>query len=187
MNGAKASTPADPEQHRSESQRAMISEPSSSTADSERTDPTAIVEVFPGVAAVFGAVPEGLERIDLEASSLDGGQLAQLLGVAGSAGTIAGNLATAISSSQGLYRLDSASMALLKSGGQLAVKDGAHLGAIFKNGKLVAQARFIPQGLTAAEAVAAIGPAVAMAALQMMIGQVSQAVEAAGALSAMPP
>ena len=44
-------------------------------------------------------------------------------------------------------------------------------------GKLVAQARLIPYGLTAAEAVAAIGPAVAMAALQMMIGQVSQAVE----------
>ena len=177
MNGTKASTPADPEQHRSESQRAMISEPSSSTADSERTDPTAIVEVFPGVAAVFGAVPEGLERIDLEASSPDGGQLAQLLGVAGNTSTIAGNLAAAISGSQGLYRLSGASMALLKSGGQLAVKDGAHLGAILKNGKLVAQARLIPYGLTAAEAVAAIGPAVAMAALQMMIGQVSQAVE----------
>jgi len=158
MNGTKASTPADPEQHRSESQRAMISEPSSSTADSERTDPTAIVEVFPGVAAVFGAVPEGLERIDLEASSPDGGQLAQLLGVAGNTSTIAGNLAAAISGSQGLYRLSGASMALLKSGGQLAVKDGAHLGAILKNGKLVAQARLIPYGLTAAEAVAAIGP-----------------------------
>ena len=180
MNDTTASTPADSEQHQTESQRAvisMIAESNSSTADNERTDPAAIVEVFPGVAAVFGAVPEGLERIDLEAASLDSGQLTQLLGVAGNTSTIAGNLATAISGSQGLYRLSGASMALLKSGGQLAIKDGAQLGAIFRNGKLVAQARFIPYGLTAAEAVAAIGPAVAMAALQMMIGQVSQAVE----------
>ena len=129
----------------------MIAESNSSTADNERTDPAAIVEVFPGVAAVFGAVPEGLERIDLEAASLDSGQLTQLLGVAGNTSIIAGNLATAISGSQGLYRLSGASMALLKSGGQLAIKDGAQLGAIFRNGKLVAQARFIPYGLTAAE------------------------------------
>lgn len=120
---------------------------------------------------------KGLSASTWRHPSPDGGQLAQLLGVAGNTSTIAGNLAAAISGSQGLYRLSGASMALLKSGGQLAVKDGAHLGAILKNGKLVAQARLIPYSLTAAEAVAAIGPAVAMAALQMMIGQVSQAVE----------
>ena len=55
----------------------------------------------------------------------------------------------------------------------MAAKDGAKLGAIFKNGELVAQARFIPASMTAATAIAAIGPAVAMIALQMQLGEIS--------------
>ena len=44
---------------------------------------------------------------------------------------------------------------------------------LFKNGELVAQARFIPASITAATAIAAIGPAVAMIALQMQLGEIS--------------
>ncbi|MEI2641440.1 MAG: hypothetical protein V9G10_03670 [Candidatus Nanopelagicales bacterium] len=62
---------------------------------------------------------------------------------------------------------------LLKSGGEMAAKDGAKLGAIFKNGDLVAQARFIPVSMSAAAVAAAIGPAVAMIALQMQLGEIS--------------
>ena len=62
---------------------------------------------------------------------------------------------------------------MLQSGGELAAKDGAKLAAIFKNGKIVAQARFIPYGVTAAQAAAAIGPAVAMIALQMQLSEIS--------------
>ncbi|MGA4669525.1 hypothetical protein ACPCG0_06960 [Propionibacteriaceae bacterium Y1923] len=128
----------------------------------------------PGVAVVFGEVPDGMELIDLGVMpSFDRAQLSTVLGSIANLGTIGGNLANAATSAQGLYRVSDATFALLKSGGELATKDGAKLGAIFKNGDLVAQARFIPASVTAATAIAAIGPAVAMLALQMQLGEIS--------------
>lgn len=119
---------------------------------------TTLVEVIPGVAVLFGEVPNGVELIDLNLiPSFDRTQLSTALGSLGNAGTVVGNVAEAVSSAQGLFRVDDATLALLKSGGQMAAKDGAKLGAIFKNGKLVAQARFIPASMTAATAIAAIG------------------------------
>ena len=135
---------------------------------------TTLVEVTPGVAVVFGEVPDGLELISLDmVPSFDRAQLSTALGSLGNAGTIVGNVAEAVSSAQGLFRGNDATLSLLKSGGQMAAKDGAKLGAIFKNGELVAQARFIPASITAATAIAAIGPAVAMIALQMQLGEIS--------------
>ena len=135
---------------------------------------TTLVEVTPGVAVVFGEVPEGLELISLDlVPSFDRTQLSTALGSLGNVGAVAGNVAEAAASAQGLYRVNDATMSLLKGGGQMAAKDGAHLGAIFQNGKVVAQARFIPASMTAAAAVAAIGPAVAMIALQMQLGEIS--------------
>lgn len=135
---------------------------------------TTLVEVTPGVAVVFGEVPDGLEPISLDmVPSFDRAQLSTALGSFGNAGTIVGNVAEAVSSAQGLFRVNDATLSLLKSGGEMAAKDGAKLGAIFKNGELVAQARFIPASMTAATAIAAIGPAVAMIALQMQLGEIS--------------
>jgi hypothetical protein len=140
----------------------------------ETTASTTLVEVSPGVAVVFGEVPDGLELIDLDlVPSFDRTQLATALGSIGNVGTVVGNLAEAVSSAQGLYRVNDATLALLKSGGEMAAKDGAKLGAIFKNGDLVAQARFIPVSTSAAAVAAAIGPAVAMIALQMQLGEIS--------------
>lgn len=135
---------------------------------------TTLVEVTPGVAVVFGEVPEGLELISLDlVPSFDRTQVSTALGSLGNVSTVVGNVAEAVSSAQGLYRVNDATLSLLKSGGQMAAKDGAQLGAIFKNGELVAQARFIPASMTAATALAAIGPAVAMIALQMQLGEIS--------------
>lgn len=135
---------------------------------------TTLVEVTPGVAMVFGDVPEGLELISLDlVPSFDRTQLTAALGSLGNAGTIVGNVAEAAASLQGVFRVNDATMSLLQSGGQMAVKDGAHLGAIFQNGKLVAQARFIPATMSAAAVAAAIGPAVAMVALQMQLGEIA--------------
>ncbi|MGF7123324.1 hypothetical protein [Rhodococcus sp. BE178] len=133
-----------------------------------------LVEVTPGVAVVFGEVPEGLELIGLDlVPSFDRTQLSTVLGAIGNVGAIVGNVAEAVASAQGLYRVNDATLSLLKSGGQMAGKDGALLGAIFKDGQLVGQARFIPASMTAAAAAAAIGPAVAMIALQMQLGEIS--------------
>lgn len=135
---------------------------------------TTLVEVTAGVAVLFGDVPEGIELIDLDLiPSFDRAQLSAALGSIGNIGTIAGNVAEALASAQGLYRVNDATLAILKSGGELAAKDGAKIGAIFKNGKIVGQARFIPASMSAAATIAAIAPAVAMLALQMQLGEIS--------------
>jgi len=59
----------------------------------------------------------------------------------------------------------------------MAAKDGVNIGAIFANGKIVAQARFIPYGIAMAQAAASIGPAIAMLAIQMQLSEVSSLVE----------
>ena len=126
------------------------------------------MEVADDVVVLFGEVPEGVELVDLDLiPEYDRTQLSRALGSIGNAGTIAGNIAEAVTRAQGLFRLNEATFSLLRSGGELAAKDGAKLGAILKNGHVIAQARFIPVSVTATAAIAAIGPAVAMIALQM--------------------
>ncbi len=140
----------------------------------ECTPSTTLVEVAPGVAAVFGEVPDGLEPISLDLMPpIDRTELSAALNSLGNAGTIVGNLTEAASNVQGLFRVNEATLSLLRSGGQMAAKDGAKLGAIFKNGELVAQARLIPASMTVGSALASIGPAVAMIALQMQLGEIS--------------
>lgn len=134
---------------------------------------TTLVEVTPGVAVVFGEVPRGLELISLDLMpSFDRTQLSAALGSFGNVGTVVGNVAEYVSKAQGVFQVNDATLSLLKSGGQMAGKDGALLGTIFKDGKIVAQARFIPVSMTPAVAIAAIGPAVAMTALQMQLGEI---------------
>lgn len=140
---------------------------------------TTLVEVAPGMAVVLGEVPRGLELVDFGVvPSFDRVQLNQALGTVGNVATITGNIAEAAASAQGLFRVNDATLALLKSGGEMAAKDGAKLGAIFKNGELVAQARFIPASMTVGTAIAAIGPAVAMLAMQMQLSEISSLVQA---------
>lgn len=148
--------------------------PSDGAGELDVATSTTLVEVSPGIAVVFGEVPKGLELLELDLiPDFDRTQINTALGVLGNLGTIAGNVGQAVAGMQGLYRVNDATMSLLKNGGQLAVKDGANLGAIFQNGKIVAQARFIPVSMTPAAALAAIGPAIAMFALQMQLGEIS--------------
>lgn len=141
------------------------------------SESTILMEVADDVVVLFGEIPEGVELLDLGLiPEHDRTQLSRALGSIGNAGTIAGNIAETATSAQGLFRLNEATFSLLRSGGELAAKDGAKLGAILKNGKVIAQARFIPVSVTAATALAAIGPAVAMTALQMQLGEISSLV-----------
>ncbi len=138
---------------------------------------TVLAEVLPGIAVVFGEVPPELQLDLIDFGLVPGGdrtQISTFLGSIGNTATVAGNLGNAFASAQGLYRLSSSTQALLNAGGTLAVKDGANLGAIMANGKILRQARFVP--VTAASAVefaAVIGPALAMIALQMQLSEVA--------------
>lgn len=139
---------------------------------------TTLVEILPGTAIVFGEVPKGLELVDFGlVPAADRERLSIALGTLGNVGTAAGNVGNAFAAAQGLYRVSGSTQALLNSGAQMAAKDGANIGAIFANGKIVAQARFIPYGITMAQAAASIGPAIAMLAIQMQLSEVSGLVE----------
>jgi hypothetical protein len=138
---------------------------------------TVLAEILEGVAVVFGDVPAELEPdlIDFGlVTASEREQISTFLASIGNTATVAGNLGNVFSSAQGLYRLGSGTQALLKAGGSLAVKDGANLGAVLANGKIVGQARLIPvSAVSTAGALAAIGPALAMVALQMQSSEIS--------------
>lgn len=141
------------------------------------TASTVLAEVLPGVAVVFGEVPAEL-KLDLLDLGLvpaaDREQISIVLASIGNTATAAGNLGNAFASVQGLYRISDATQALLKAGGALAVKDGANLGAVLSSSGIVGQARFIPvTTLSAAQSAAALGPALAMVALQMQLSEVT--------------
>ncbi|MEU8125235.1 hypothetical protein AB0C21_41550 [Spirillospora sp. NPDC049024] len=151
-------------------------------SDSESTTvSTVLAEVLPGVAFAFGDVPEKLKR-DLKLEPIDSRllpvtdreKITMLLASTGNAANLGGNLANAFASVEGIYRITDATRAILNAGGTLAVKDGANIGAVFLNGKLFHQARFIPvTKVSTAERMAAVGPALAMVALQLQLSEVA--------------
>ncbi|WP_066907332.1 hypothetical protein [Millisia brevis] len=140
------------------------------------TAATTLVEVAPGTAVVFGDIPHGLELIDFGLiPPEDRAKLSNVLTAIGSGAAAVGGVANAAAGAQGLYRITDATRSLLEAGGQLAVKDGANLGAIFQNGRIVGQARFVPVGAaaTGVGAVVALAPAIAMIAMQMQLNEIS--------------
>ncbi|MFG2094015.1 hypothetical protein [Streptomyces sp. NPDC048612] len=156
----------------------VVNDPTPHSDVDSATVSMVLAEVLPGIAVVFGAVPAEL-KLDLAdlglVSAADRKELSTVLASVGNTATVAGNLGNAFASVQGLYRISDATQALLKAGGTFAVKDGANLGAVFSSsGRLVAQGRFIPvTAVSAAQTAAAIGPALAMVALQMQLSEVT--------------
>ena len=138
---------------------------------------TVLAQVLPGIAVVLGEVPADLrgELLDFGlVSTADRTHLSSALASIAGAATIAGTVGNALAGAQGLYRLSDASRALLQSGGWLAAKDGANLGAIFTSNGLTAQARFIPvSAVNGAQMAAAIGPALATIAIQMQLSEIT--------------
>ncbi|MGA4545432.1 hypothetical protein ACPA54_36125 [Uniformispora flossi] len=144
-------------------------------------DPTAastiLAEILPGIVVVCGDVPAELKTglVDFGiVSAADRKRVSAFVASIGNTATVAGNLANAYAGVQGLYRVSSATQALLNAGATLAVKDGANLGAVFLNGKIIAQARLIPvTAVSAAQTAATLGPALAMVALQMQLSEIA--------------
>jgi hypothetical protein len=140
------------------------------------TASTVLAEVLPGVAVVFGEVPAELkpDLIDFGlVSAADRMQISTVLASIGNTATVAGNLGNAFASVQGLYRISDVTQTLLKAGGTLAIKDGMNLGTVISSSGL-AQARFIPvTAVSRAQTAAAIGPALAMVAIQMQLSEIT--------------
>ncbi|WP_328693517.1 hypothetical protein OHA74_40185 [Streptomyces phaeochromogenes] len=155
----------------------VVDDPTPDSDIDSTTVSTVLVEVLPGVAVVCGEVPAELKAdlIDFGiVPTADRKQISAVLASIGNTATVAGNLANAFASVQGLYRLGAGTQAWLNAGATLAVKDGANLGAVFFGGKIVHQARLLPvAAVSTAQTVASIGPALAMVGLQMQLSEVT--------------
>jgi hypothetical protein len=145
--------------------------------DDAATPSTVVAELLPGIAVVFGEVPAEfkLEMVDFGlVPTADRQQISTFLSTIGNTATLAGNAGKAIAGAQGLYRLGDTTQAWLRAGGTLAVKDGANLGTVFLNGKIVHAARLVPAtAINTAELAATLGPVLAMIAIQMQLSEVA--------------
>ena len=142
----------------------------------DETATTTLIQVQPGLVAAWGEVPTelGLDSVDLGLMpGVDRDRIATVLAGVGDAISVGGDTATALASCQGLYRMTSASQKILQGGAALAVKNGENLGAMMANGRIVAQARFLPMVMQPAALAAGIGPALAMVAMQVQLSQIT--------------
>lgn len=159
---------------------------SDTTQDLEQWDPneddTIIVPLEDDYALVVGPNTKGLEKID---GSLVGDRaLNDLIASIGEGASLSGGAASAANAIQhmsGLYKLDAVTKAQLAAGNVLTkTADGRLIGAVRNTGgQITRQARLIPVSAPQiAGAIAAIGPAVAMVAVQMQLNNISKQVSA---------
>lgn len=159
---------------------------SDTTQDVEQWNPneddTIIVPLDNDHALVVGSNTKGLEKI--ENSLVANHAVNDLIASIGEGASLTGGAASAANAIQhmsGLYKLDAATKAQLAAGNALTqTADGQLIGAVRNTGgKITRQARLIPVSAPQiAGAIAAIGPAVAMVAVQMQLNNISKQVSA---------
>lgn len=157
---------------------------SDTTQDLEQWDPneddTIIVPLEDDYALVVGPNTKGLEKID--ASLVGDRALNDLIASIGEGASLSGGAASAANAIQhmsGLYKLDAVTKAQLAAGNALTkATDGQLIGTVRNaGGQITRQARLIPVSAPQiAGAIAAIGPAVAMVAVQMQLNNISKQV-----------
>ncbi|WP_156391583.1 MULTISPECIES: hypothetical protein [unclassified Nocardioides] len=130
---------------------------------------------------VFGQLPESLQMGVEPVPYLGDNQVRDLAdALASSAGV--GNLLAqgwnAYQGSAGLVRLAPQTLAALKAGATPLTQGGWALGTLTKGGKFAAQVRWAPAGAAGVAAgLAALGPALALVAVQWQMNKVGKAVE----------
>lgn len=159
---------------------------SDTTQDVEHWDPdeddTIIVPIEDDYALVIGPNTQGFEKID--SSLVADRALNDLIASIGEGASLTGGVASAANAIQhmsGLYKLDAVTKAHLAAGNALTkAADGRLIGVVRNTGgQITRQAGLIPVSAPQiAGAIAAIGPAVAMVAVQMQLNNISKQVSA---------
>jgi len=157
---------------------------SDTTQDVEQWDPdeddTIIVPLDNDYALVVGPNTKGLEKS--ENSLVANHALNDLIASIGEGASLTGGAASAANAIQhmsGLYKLDAVTKAQLAAGDALTkATDGQLIGTVRNaGGQITRQARLIPVSAPQiAGAIAAIGPAIAMVAVQMQLDSISKQV-----------
>lgn len=144
-------------------------------------DDTIIVPLDNDYALVVGSNTKGLEKIDSLVADRALNDLIASIGEGASLTGGAASAANAIQHMSGLYKLDAVTKAHLAAGNALTkTADGRLIGVVRNTGgQITRQARLIPVSAPQiAGAIAAIGPAVAMVAVQMQLNNISKQVSA---------
>ena len=159
---------------------------SDTTQDVEQWDPneddTLIVPLDNDHALVVGSNTKGLEKIDN--SLIADRALNDLIASIGEGASLTGGAASAANAIQhmsGLYKLDAVTKAQLAAGNALTkTADGQLIGTVRNaSGQISRQARLIPVSAPQiAGAIAAIGPALTMVAVQMQLNNISKQISA---------
>lgn len=146
------------------------------TGDLEKATETALVEVSPGTALVFGRPPEGFDLIPFRLiSPEDQAAIGAAVAATSAVLNIAGQLASGLAQAQGLVRLAPQTLQALKAGATPIQSGGYNIGVLAgQNSKFAAQVRWLPAGgAQAAEVVANLGPAIAMLSIQVQLNEIS--------------
>ena len=158
---------------------------SDTTQDVEQWNPneddTIIVPLDNDYALVVGSNTKGLEKIDSLVADRALNDLIASIGEGASLTGGAASAANAIQHMSGLYKLDAVTKAQLAAGNALTkTADGRLIGTVRNaGGQITRQAHLIPVSAPQiAGAIAAIGPAVAMVAVQMQLNNISKQVSA---------
>ena len=146
-----------------------------SDEDREATE-TALVEVSPGTAVVFGEVPEGFNLIPFtlvpqEDRAAIGGAIATGTGIL----NVGGQLAAGLANARGLVRLAPQTLRALQAGAVPVQSGGFNIGVLAaQNGQFVRSIRWLPAtDAQAALTLANVGPASLMMAIQAQLNEIS--------------
>lgn len=137
---------------------------------------SALVEVSPGTALVFGEVPDGFDVIPFSlVSSDDRAAIVDAVAATSSILNVGGQLANGLAQAQGLVRLAPETLRALQAGATPIQSGGYNIGVLAaQNGRFAAQVRWLPAtGAGAAGVLASMGPAIAMIAIQIQLHELS--------------
>lgn len=154
----------------------MSAEDSAPSKDLEPAPSTALVEIQPGLAVLYGdQVPAG---IDVTAFPMldhrTHGSLNEAIAQASGLANLAAQGVNGVMQAQGLVRLAPQTLKALETAKPL-VSGGWNLGTLATNGKITTSVRWLPAtGASAASVVASLGPALAMLAIQMQLSEITK-------------
>lgn len=137
---------------------------------------SALVEVSPGTALVFGEVPAGFDVIPFSLlSSDDRAAIVDAVAATSSILNVGGQLANGLAQAQGLVRLAPETLRAMQAGATPVQSGGYNIGVLAaQNGKFAAQVRWLPAtGAGAAGVLASMGPAIALLAIQIQLHELS--------------
>lgn len=148
------------------------------SAESAESAGTALVEVVPGTAVLFGETPEGLDLIPFRlVSPADQAAIGTAIAATSAVLNVGGQVATQLARAQGLVQLAPQTLRALEAGARPIQSGSYNIGVLAAkdSSEFAAHVRWLPagEGAQVAGVLASVGPAVAMIAIQVQLNEIS--------------